>query len=790
MLLAILSLALGIAGNAVFFSWVNVLILQPPPYAEPDRLVLLGERQKNQSTLAMVSMFSGLSTWADYSERSRTLADWGALNFTLLSLSQGDRSVPLFGGLVTHGFFGVLGVEALRGRVFTEAEGLEGGPKVTLLSWDYWMYSMGEEIDPVGTVLTLDGEPYEVIGVLPEGFEFLVGNVDLWIPVQEDPYAWPRGRRSFISVARMAPGVTMAQVRAEVAGIAADIEIEHPETHRGWEMRAYHLRTEFPDPQSRLHVATIQGMVFFVLLIACANVAILLLARGEERRREIAIRVALGAGQLRILGQLVRESMVTAALGGVLGLITAAVGIRLLAGFLSSTFMPRMFQPSLDSTVLLFVAGLTVLSGLAFGLVPALQSFRQDHAEALKSGGGFGSGGGRRRGRLSATLVAAEIALCLVALGGGGILVRTFQSMRQQNPGFEADNLLSVEFVVPQWKLASVEERWMLMDQIAQQTTELPGVVSAALVNLPPQSLIAPSDTFRIGGRAVEAGRPAPRAIILKASPHYLETLGVPLIQGRFFEGGDRADASPVAVVNLSLAQRRFEGRSPLGERITLLGRPHEIVGVAGDVQQVIVPQAAGASEETVYVPIAQAPTVQAFLMVRTVGDPLALVEPIRGAFATVDPDVTIHAAETMDGYARRFTAPLDVINPMLAAFGIFALLLASLGTYGVVAQAVGQRTHEVGVRLAVGARPGEVVRMIALAGLKMSMAGLVIGALLLIPVVALAGSLLEGFALASVEPLTLVAVAGILFVVTVAASVIPATRAATVDPVLVLKAE
>lgn len=251
------------------------------------------------------------------------------------------------------------------------------------------MYSMGEEIDPVGTVLTLDGEPYEVIGVLPEGFEFLVGNVDLWIPVQEDPYAWPRGRRSFISVARIAPGVTMAQVRAEVAGIAADIEIEHPETHRGWEMRAYHLRTEFPDPQSRLHVATIQGMVFFVLLIACANVAILLLARGEERRREIAIRVALGAGQLRILGQLVRESMVTAALGGVLGLITAAVGIRLLAGFLSSTFMPRMFQPSLDSTVLLFVAGLTVLSGLAFGLVPALQSFRQDHAEALKSGGRF-----------------------------------------------------------------------------------------------------------------------------------------------------------------------------------------------------------------------------------------------------------------------------------------------------------------------------------------------------------------------------------------------------------------
>lgn len=787
--LAIVSLALGIAGNAIFFSWLSAFLFRPLPYSDPDRLVLLGERQEGSGSLAMVSMFTGLSTWADYRERSRTLEDWGALNFTLLSLARRDGSVPLFGAWVTPGFFRVLGVEAARGRVFTDADGGEGAPKVAVLSWDYWMDSGGRQSDPLGTVLTLDGEPYEVIGVMPEKFEFLIGTVDVWIPVQGEPYAWPRGRRSFISVARMGPGVTMGRVRDEVAAISTRLEDEHPEALEGWEMRAYHLRTEYPDPQTPLHLATIQGMVFFVLLIACVNVAILLLARGEERRREIALRMALGAGRLRIFGQHVRESMVMAALGGMLGLVLAAAGIRLLEGFLSPTMMPRRFEPRLDGAVVWFTVAVTVLAGLVFGLVPAFQSLRQNQAEALKAGRGAGSRGGGRRGRLSAALVAIEIALCLVALGGGSVLVRTFQSLRLRAPGFDADDLLSVEFVVPHWKHLGADEWTRIMERIEERTERLPHVVSATLVNAPPQSLLVPEDTVRFEGELADPTASAPRAVTLTASPRYLETMGVPLLQGRFFDAADRADAPPVAVVSRSLARDRFGARSPVGERIAVGGKSREIVGVVQDVQQALVPQA-GASEGTVYVPLAQGPTVRAFLMLRTDTDPLALVEPVRRTFASIDPDVTIHAAETMDQYARRYTAPLDVINPMLGAFGLFALLLAALGTYGVVAYSVGQRTHEIGVRIAVGARGREVVGMIALAGLTMSVVGLILGTLALIPVVALAGRILEGFALASVEPLTLVAVGAVLFGVTLVASILPARRAARVDPMLVLRTE
>jgi predicted permease len=789
-LIAIFSLALGVAGNAVVFSIVNAFLFRPLPYPESDRIVVLGERETSQPDLAILTLTSSLATWADYREQSRTLSGWAAFNPGFLSLSTGDGSVPVRTGAVTPSFFETLGANTVRGRLFTEAEDVPGGPKLALLSWEYWQARAGQEEDPVGSVLTLHGEPYEVIGVLAEGFEFIVPDIDVWLPLQRDPHAAPRHRRNVVSVARMAANVTMAEVEAEVTVIAERIEREHPETSGDWTVDALNLRTEIPEPQSRLYMVILQASVFLVLLIACANIAILLLAWSQDRRREIALRAALGAGPLRIFAQLTRESLVMAAIGGGAGLALAAGGIKLIADRFASSVMPRMWIPSLDTRVVLFTIGITALCGLAFGLFPALQSIRANQVDALKEGGGVGFSGGRRRVRVRTALVVAEIALSLVALGGGSVLVRSFLEMKNRDPGFEASTLLTVRFSLPSWKYEDVASGVPVLDQIREGTAALPGALSAALTTALPQDLFPSTDTFRVEGQPIQQAAGAPRAVSVRASPDYLQTFDVPLLQGRFFEESDRADASPVAVINRTMARRRFPRRSPIGHRVLFRGESREIVGVAADVRQMLMGGQSEGFEEAVYIPLTQDPTGAAYLVVRTIGDPRALSEPIRREIAKIDPDVTINTVETMEEYASKYVVGLDIFNAIFGGFSIFALLLASLGTYGVVSYSVSQRNQEIGVRLALGGRAGDIVAMIAMHGVRLSIVGLLVGTFLLLPVVALIGSVLEDLALAPVEPLIVVAVAALLFGVTVTASIIPASWAARVDPMRVLKAE
>jgi putative ABC transport system permease protein len=774
----------------VVFSIVSAVLFRPLPYPESDRIVVLGERETSQPDLAILTLTSSLATWADYREQSRTLSVWAAFNPGFLSLSTGDGSVPVRTGAVTPSFFETLGAITVRGRLFTEAEGVPGGPKLALLSWEYWQARAGPEEDPVGTVLTLHGEPYEVIGVLAEGFEFIVPDIEVWLPLQRDPYAAPRHRRNVVSVARMAPDVTMAEVEAEVTVIAERIEREHLETRGDWTVDALNLRTEIPDPQSRLYMVILQASVFLVLLIACANIAILLLAWSQDRRREIALRAALGAGPLRIFAQLTRESLVMAAIGGTAGLALAAGGIKLIADRFTSSVMPGMWLPSLDTSVVLFTIGITALCGLVFGLFPALQSIRANQFDALREGRGVGFSGGRRRGRVRTALVVAEIALSLVALGGGSVLVRSFLDMKNRDPGFEASTLLTVRFSLPNWKYEDVARGVSVLDQIREQTAALPGAVSAALTTDLPQDLFPSTDTFRVEGQPIQQAAGAPRAVSVRASPDYLQTFDVPLLQGRFFEESDRADAPPVAVINRTMARRRFPGRSPIGHRVSFRGESREIVGVAADVRQTLMGGQSEAFEEAVYIPLTQDPTDAAYLVVRTIGDPRALSEPIRREIAKIDPDVTINTVETMEEYASKYTVGLDIFNAIFGGFGIFALLLASLGTYGVVSYSVSQRNQEIGVRLALGGRAGDIVAMIAMHGVRMSIVGLLVGTFLLLPLVALIGRVLADLALAPVEPLIVVAVAALLFGVTVTASIIPASRAARVDPMRVLKAE
>ncbi|MCH7530619.1 MAG: ABC transporter permease [Gemmatimonadetes bacterium] len=787
--LAVLSLALGIAGNAVVFSLVDSLIHLRLPYTEPERIVLLGQRENTEPDAALASILSALPVWADFRERSSTLTEWAAITLSFMSVSDEDRSVAVMVGSATPSFFRVLGEQTVRGRVFTDLEGVEGGPKVAILTWDYWQNAMGAIDDPVGTVLTLDGVAHEVIGALPDGYDFLTPDVGIWLPMQQNPYESSRSARVAISVARMAPGVTMAQVKREMAQIAGELEAEYPETFRGWTMSATNLGTEFPDPQSRTYLAILRASVFFVLLIACANITNLLLARSQERTREIAVRTALGAGRLRILGQLGRESTLMAVSGGVIGLSLTAVGIRIIGGrFAQLPFVPSLFEPRLDTTVVLFTVAMTLLCALIVGIFPALQSFRVDQVEALKQGRG-GGGGGHRAPRLTAALVVAQIALSLVALGAGLALARSFTDTMNKDPGFEAEGLLAIGIEVPDWKY-ELPEGTELIQQLRDRVERLPDVVAAALVTPLPKNLVVVKAPLLLAGQVEDVGVVLPQAQGVWASPEFLQAFEVPLLQGRFFEPADRMGAEMVVVVNRALADRHFADRNPVGQHVTFLDRSREIVGVIGNVQQGIVPESGGGFGDVVYLPVAQNPRATYYLVVRTAGTPRAVADPIRAEVRNLDADLAVNTVETMQEYAARYTVTLSLFNDILSAFGVLALLLASLGTYGVIAYSVAQRSQEIGVRMTLGADARTVVGMIAMQGLKMTVLGLAIGTVLLVPLMAVISNVLRGFGLEPVAPLTLVYVGLVLFTVSAVASVVPATRAATVDPVSVLRAD
>ncbi len=787
--LAILSLALGIAGNAVVFSLVDSLINLRLPYSEPDRIVLLGQRESSEPDVALASLLSALPVWADYRERSSTLTEWAAITLAYMSVSVDDRSVAAMTGSATPSFFRVLGEQTVQGRVFAENEGVPGGPKIAVLTWGYWQNSMGGVADPVGMVLTLDGVAHEVVGVLPDGYDFLTPEVEIWLPMQQNPYELPRSSRIAISIARMAPGATMAQVKQEMAQIATQLEAEYPETFRGWTMSATNLGTEFPDPQSRTYMMILRASVLFVLLIACANITNLLLARSQDRTREIAVRTALGAGRMRILLQLGRESTLMAIAGGLIGLSLTAAGIRIIGDrFAQLPFVPSLFEPRLDAGVVLFTVAMTLLCGFIFGVLPALQAFRVNQVEALKQGQ-RGGGGGRRTARIAAGLVVAQIALSLVALGAGLVLARSFTDTMEKDPGFEAGSLLTMGIEIPDWK-HDLREGTELMERLRDRVAELPNVDAATLVTPLPKNLIVLKAPLLLAGRVADASEAPPQAQGVWVSPEFLETFHVPLLQGRFFERADGIEAQKVAVISRALADRHFSSGDPIGQQLTFLDESREIVGVVGDVQQGIVPEPGGGFGDVVYVPVSQNPRVSYYLVVRTAGTPRAVADPIRVEVWNLDPDIAVNTVETMEEYSTRYTVTLSLFNDILSAFGVLALLLASLGTYGVIAYSVGQRSQEIGVRMTLGAEARTVVGMIALEGLKMTVLGLAIGTALLVPLIALISNLLRGFALEPVAPVTVISVGVVLFIVSTFASIVPAMRASTVDPVSVLRAD
>jgi putative ABC transport system permease protein len=729
---------------------------------------------------------TSLATHADLEERSIGAAGWAAYRPTILGLRGEDRSEPINSAEVTSGFFDLLGVGPHRGRAFRPEEAIEGAPRVAVVRPEFWERARGSEGDPVGQVLTLGGEPYEIVGVLPEAFTFLFSNADIFVPLTDNPRESPRDRRDVLSLARLAPSATMDQFRAEVSALAGQLEIEYPAVQREWTMDVFNARTDIPDGRTKIFYALLQGSVFFVLLIACANITNLLLARGQDRKREIALRTVLGAGRGRITRQLLTESSVLVAVGGIAGLFLGWYGIRALANHFADV-LPATYSPSLDGTVVLFTAGVSVVAGLFFGLVPTLQTYRRSQAEALKEGGGKSSGG-RSRKLLSRTLVVTEIALSLTALGGGGMLVRSFIELQGVDPGFDGTALLTTRIRVPASKYPGEEQRLLLLANVLQRARSLQGARAAALVNVLPQNFQIPVDTFRIEGRDVDPGISASRAFSLQASPEYASAFGIDVLRGRFFNEGDRLDQAPVAVVNRSFAEAWFRNEDPIGRHLFFRGVTRQIVGVVADVQQVLVRTPGQVESEAIYVPAAQVPQGPFTLVVRTAGDPRDLMEPLRAGIQELDPDLTLSQVLTMDEFVEQFFVGIQVFNTILGGFGIIAILLASLGTYGVLAYQVGQRRHEIGIRMAVGAQGGAVVKMVTKQGLWMAVLGLGIGGLVMIPLTRLLRSILDG--ISTVNGNTGFMVAGLLFTVTLVASLVPAMQASSVDPVRALRDE
>lgn len=783
-LIAIGSLAVAIGGNTAVFGLINTFLFQPLSVAEPERLVLVQERTTEQPA-GIATLSTSLAMQADIAERSRTTDAWTAFRPTILGLREPNRSEPINAAYVTTSFFDVLGVAPARGRAFLPEEGVPGARAVAIITPEFWEARRGGEGDPLGEVLMLNAEPVEIVGVMPEAFSFLFTSAGIYVPLTDSPVESPRDRRDVFAVGRMSPSATMDQVRADITRIASALEVEYPAVQKGWTADVFNARTDIPDGRTKIFYGLLQGSVFFVLLIACANITNLLLARAQERRREIALRSVLGAGRGRLLRQLLTESGLLVAAGALLGLGLGWIGIRALAAYFAN-FLPANFTPSLDGTVVLFTAGVSVLAGIFFGLAPVAQTLSDGQAGVLKDGGK--SSGSKSRRVVARGLVVAEIALSLIALAGGGMLVRSFMDLQGADPGFDGAGLVTAGLRVPESRYPGQDERIVLLDRVLETARSLQGVRSAALINALPRNFAVPTDTFMLGGASRDPLMAAPRAFALKASPDYVEAFGIPVLQGRFFDDTDRVGSAPVAVVNRSFVNRWLAEGEVLGRSLTFEGEVRQIIGVVEDVQQVLVPTPGQVESEAIYVPAAQSPMAGYTLVAAATADPGSMKEPLRQKLQELDPDLTLSQLLTMDEVMEQFFAGVNVFNSILGGFGILAILLASLGTYGVLAYQVTQRRQEIGIRIAIGAQGRDVVKMVARQGVVMGAAGLALGGLVLVPLTRLLRTLLEGFSSVSAD--TALYVSAVLFLVTFAASVLPALRATRVDPVRALRDE
>jgi len=776
---AVLTLALGIGANSAIFSVVNAVLLRPLPYQEPDRLVRVSDWGYTGGEFVRLR------------ELSRSFQQVAAFVSASHGLSGDGEPERLDGAVASANLFATLGASTLLGRAFAPGEDEPGRDAVVVLSHGLWQRRYGSDPGIVGRSVTVDGALRTVVGVMPRDFHFPSHATQLWIPLTLDRAnlgaLWGSGGYTFI--ARLRPGVTVDQARADVRRVAREIRRENPI----WDPGPEYGSTADVMPLQRSIVGAVRptlllllGVVGCVLLIACVNVANLLLVRTTARQQELAIRTALGGGRGRLLRQLLTESVVLAIIGGIAGLLLAWPAVRALVALLPAD-MPRVAEIGLDWRVLAFTALLTLLTGVAFGLLPALRATGGALHASLKAGGRGGSRGAGHH-RLSSALVAGEIALAVVLVSAAGLLVRSFQELRRVDPGFRTERVIAARISPPKQRYADAARQRAFYTGLLQRVAALPGVESAAAVNQLPLRGGVYGLAIRVEGKFEDMRRTLPMADHYQiVTPGYLQTMGIPLLRGRWFTDADREGAPDVVVVSESMARHFWPGEDPIGRRI---GYPWPsewltVVGVAGDVKQ---DSLSGAAGMTVYRPLFQAPASAMTLVARTTADPVALAAGLRAAVAEADPDVPVSDVSTMAQVVAASVAKPRFTMFLLAAFAAVALALGAVGIYGVMSYAVSLRTREIGVRMALGATPRDALGMVVRQGALLTAAGVGVGVVGALAATRVLAGLLYG--VTPTDPLTFVAVPVVLAAIALAATYLPARRATQVDPTVALRAE
>lgn len=778
--IAIGSLTLAIAGNTIVFSLINGLWYRPLPFHEPHRLSLIAERPRDLER-GQAGAASSLN-FLDFQERQTSyeaLAGYQTLPFSL----EQEESEPqlVLTGAVTCEFFNVLGVAPAYGRMFQAEDCVEGQNRVVVISHTVWTETFSSDPDSLQS-LKMNGVFYDVVGVLEEDFEFLVPDLHYWVPLIINREEAVRRQRNLLVLGRLKPDRTDESAQAEMSGIMAALEEEYPEANRGFAVDVLNYRRDIPNSTNRVLFGMLQGALIFVLLIACANLANLLLARGQVREQEMAIRASIGAGRWRIVRQLFTENAIMGLLAGGLGLLLSVYGVKILNNVVI-TQVPGPYAPVLDLHVLLFTLCVTLLGVALFGIVPVLQSNRFDLLAVLKSSSSAMTVG-RNRKRFSKLLVIGEICLALVLLGGAGILIRSFQTLQRSDPGFETENLLTFGLSLPESVYESDEELVVAAGQLRESLEGIPGVTGVIVSNTRPRSPFTTQGMFAIDARPEVGEEVQPRAALLMISPDYFELLEIPMLEGRTITDTDRADTRLVAVINQAMARRYWEEQSPVGERITVLDESREIIGVVATVRHGLIMNED--FEPAIYLPWSQVPGRGFAVALKTEVVPASLNNAVRDRVLSFDSTLAIQQLQPMEAFMEQFYVGQRIFTSILGGFGALALLLAALGTYGVLAYTVVQRTHEIGVRMAIGAGRGNVLKMFTREGLIMAGIGIALGIPGVILVTHLISNQISFFV--PVEPVAVVGVGILLTFVVFIASLLPAYRAASIDPARALR--
>ncbi len=780
--IVVATLALGIGANTAVFSVVDAVLLRPLPYANAGRLVRLWSAYPSRGETRGSVSEPDLKDWKAQSHTIQSMGAWPYVRIAGLVTRRGGVPSELTTAYVTPGFFETLGVPAARGRYLTASEHERGRNHAIVLSWQAWKDQFGGEDDVIGQTVTLSGEAYTVSGVMPPGFGFPAGDVQAWVPLSLIPDSGiPRLRqvRFLRVIGRLAPSATIESARREMGVIAGRLASAYPDADRDvTAVTIRPLREEIVGSVRPVMLA-IFGGVALVLLIGCVNVAGLALARSEERGRELGIRAALGASRMAMVRQLLAESAVLSLLGGVAGLALGAWGTRVIVG-LAPPDIPRLGQVTLDGRVFLFAALASVVTALLSGLLPALRASRTDVADALSEGGRGGSAG-PRASRLRGALLFGEVTLVALLAVGAGLLVRSYAAVRSVDPGFRANGLLTLGVH------ADGDDYKEFLEQALRDVRNVPGVQSAAMVRplpLGPNTFGGEGLTFEIPGRPPAPKGQEPHADVRMVSPGYFRAMRIPLLRGRDFDQRDKGDVPPVVVLSRSAARKYWGDELPVGQQIRVGKVSAEIVGVVDDIKQTSLEED---PEPAAYVPFDQDSRRGMSLVVRT-DDPASVIGPIRKAIWALRPDQPIEDVASMESLFASATAGRRFSMALLGTFAALALLLAAVGIYGVVAYTVSRRVREIGIRVALGAGPAAVVRLVVGRSLAIVTAGAFTGLVL----AALGGGILQSllFGVGRLDPWVFAGSAILLVLVGAAAAAFPARRATRVDPLVAMRSE